>query len=131
MTEHLNNSPLPRVLSDVVSDLVDLIQKEFRLARAELADKLSTKFQAGVWVLAAVALGFVALLAAVQAMIFGIAAGFQIALHWSCLIVAGLLAAFAAGAYALGSQKAKEDLTPERTIYQVKQDIATAKEQLK
>jgi hypothetical protein len=63
-------------------------------------------------------------------MIFGIAAGFQIALHWSCLIVAGLLAAVALGAYALGRQKAKEDLTPERTIYQVKQDIATAKEQL-
>ena len=131
MTEHLKNSALPRVLSDVVSDLVDLIQKEFRLARAELAEKLSTKIQAGIWVFAAGALGLVALLAAVQAMIFGIAAGFDLALHWSCLIVAGLMAAVATGAYALGNQKAKEDFTPERTIYQVKQDIATAKEQLK
>jgi hypothetical protein len=111
--------------------LADLFQKEVRLARAELAEKLSLKIKAGVWMSAAAALGLVVLLVLVQAAIFGIASGFDIALHWSCLIVAALLAAIAAGAFAKGQADAKEELSPTRTIYQVKQDIATAKEQLK
>jgi len=36
-------------LSSVVSDLADLVQKEFQLARTEIGDKLSTKLQASVW----------------------------------------------------------------------------------
>jgi len=48
MADHLKNSALPRALSDVVSDLADLFQKEIRLARAELSEKLSLKIRAGV-----------------------------------------------------------------------------------
>jgi hypothetical protein len=131
MADHLKNSPLPRALSDVVVDLADLFQKEIRLARAELSEKLSLKIQAGVWMSAAAALGLVAVLVLVQAAIFGIASGFGIALHWSCLAVAALLTVIAAAAYAKGRANAKEQLSPTRTIYQVKQDIATVKEQLK
>jgi hypothetical protein len=131
MADHLKNSALPRALSDVVADFADLFQKEIRLARAELAEKLSLKIKAGVWMSAAAALGIVTLLVVVQSAIFGIASGFGIALHWSCLVVAALLAAIAAAAYAKGQADAKEELSPTRTIYQVKQDIATAKEQLK
>jgi len=131
MADHLKNSALPRTLSDVVADFADLFQKEIRLARAELAEKLSLKIMAGVWMSAAAALGIVTLLVVVQSAIFGIASGFGIALHWSCLVVAALLAAIAAAAYAKGQADAKEELSPTRTIYQVKQDIATAKEQLK
>jgi uncharacterized membrane protein YedE/YeeE len=131
MTDNLKNSALPRALSDVVADLADLFQKEIRLARAELSEKLSLKIQAGVWMAAVAALGVVTLLVLVQAAIFGIASAFGIALHWSCLAVAGLLAVMAAAAYSKGRADAKEELSPTRTIYQVKQDIATAKEQLK
>ena len=131
MADHLRNSPLPRALSDVVADLADLFQKEIRLARAELSEKLSLKIRAGVWISAAAALGLLALLVLVQAAIFGIASAFGIALHWSCLAVAALLAITAATAYAKGRTDAKEEIAPTRTIYQVKQDIATAKEQLK
>jgi len=131
MADNLKNSALPRALSHVVADLADLFQKEIRLARAELSEKLSLKIQAGVWMAAAAALGIVTLLVLVQAAIFGIASAFGIALHWSCLAVAGLLAVMAAAAYSKGRADAKEELSPTRTIYQVKQDIATAKEQLK
>lgn len=131
MAEHLRNSPLPRALSEVVSDLADLFQKEIRLARAELSEKLSLKIQAGVWILAAAAFGLFALFVLVQAAIFGIAAGFGIALHWSCLAVGALLAVLAGTTYAKGRADAKEELSPTRTIYQVKQDIATAKEHFK
>jgi len=130
MADHLKNSALPRAVSDVVSDLADLFQKEIRLARAELSEKLSLKVAAGVWISVAAGLGLVAVLVLVEGLVLGIAAGFGIALHWSCLIVAGLFAAVAAAAYAKGHANAQEGLAPTRTIENVKEDIATAKEQL-
>lgn len=130
MPQDLKNTALPRALAAVIGDLVDLIQKELRLARAEFSEKLGSKIRAGLWLSVAGALAFVALLAVVEALIFGLAARFNLAIHWSCLLVAGALAASAALAFVIGREKAKADLTPERTIYQFKQDIAAAKEQL-
>ena len=129
MVEHLKNSALPRAFADVVGDLADLVQKEIHLAKAELSEKLSAKVRAGVWIGVAAGLGLIAALLVIEGIVFGIAT-FGIALHWSCLIVAAVLAAAAAAAYAKGSAGAREELTPTRTIRQVKRDIATAKEQL-
>ena len=64
-----------------------------------------------------------------QAAVFAIAS-YGIALHWSCLIVAGAALAVAAVFYFKGRANAQEELTPNRTIHQIKRDIATAKEQL-
>jgi hypothetical protein len=129
MVEHIKNSALPRVLADVVGDLADLVQKEMRLAKAEISEKVSAKFRAGIWLSVAAGLGLVAALLVIQGIVFGIAT-FGIPLHWSCVIVAAVLAVAGAAAYAKASADAREDLTPTRTIRQVKQDIATAKEQL-
>jgi hypothetical protein len=129
MVEHIKNSALPRVLADVVGDLADLVQKEMRLAKAEISEKVAAKFRAGLWLSVAAALGLVAVLLVIQGIVFGIAT-FGIPLHWSCVIVAAVLAVAGAAAYAKASADAREDLTPTRTIRQVKQDIATAKEQL-
>lgn len=129
MVEHLKHSVLPRVLADVVGDLADLVQKEMRLAKTELSEKLSNKLRAGLWMGIAGGFGLVAFLLIIQGIVFGIAT-FGIALHWSCLIVAAVLAVAAGGFYAKGAADAREELTPNRTIHQVKQDIATAKEQL-
>ena len=43
-------SSLPNAISNVISDLADLLQKEVRLARAELSEKLSITFRAGIWI---------------------------------------------------------------------------------
>lgn len=125
----LRNSTLTRTVSDVVTDLADLFQKELRLAKAELSAKLATKVQAGVWMAAAAVLGLVAALLVVQALVFAIAS-FGIPLHWSCLIVAAVLAAGAAFAFLRGRADAREELMPTRTLAQIKADIATTKEQL-
>jgi apolipoprotein N-acyltransferase len=127
--EQLKTAALPRALSDVVADLADLFQKEMRLARAEISAKISTKVMGGVWMAVAGVLGLVAALVLIEALIFGIAS-FGVALHWSCLIVAAALLAGAAGAFFKGRADAKEDLTPNVTIRQIKQDITAAKEQL-
>ena len=127
--EQLKNSTLPRALSDVLADLGDLFQKEVKLARAELSAKLSTKLQAAVWMSIAGALGLAALLLVAQALVFGIAS-YGIAMHWSCLIVAGVLAVIGLAAFFKGRANAREELTPTRTINQIQQDIRTTKEQL-
>jgi len=125
--ERLRNAALP--LSEVVADLADLFQKEFRLARAEVLAKLSSKLHAGIWMSVAGVLAVVTALVLVEAAIFAIAS-YGIALHWSCLIVAAALGVLAGAFYFKGQADAREELMPTRTIQQVKRDIATAKEQL-
>ncbi|ESX65713.1 hypothetical protein X759_28380 [Mesorhizobium sp. LSHC420B00] len=127
--EQLKNSPLPQALSAVLADVADLFQKELRLAHAELSANVSTKLQAGVWMSAAGVLGVVAALLLVQALVLGIAS-LGMALHWSCLIVAAATAVAAAFAYYRGRADAQKELLPTHSISQIKQDIATTKEQL-
>ena len=130
MAESLKNTALVGAFSDVVGDFADLLQKEMRLAKAELSAKLSAKLRAGVWMSVAALFGIFAALVLIEAAVFGIAA-YGIALHWSCLIVAAVLAVVGAAAYAKGSADAHDEITPTRTLHQIKQDIATAKEQMR
>jgi hypothetical protein len=127
--ERLTNATLPQTLSEVVADLADLLQKEFRLAKAEISAKISTKLNASIWMFTAGMLGLMAGFIVLQAIIFAIAS-YGIAMHWSCLIVAGGVAVLALVAFFIGRADAQEDLTPGRTIHQIKTDISTAREQL-
>jgi hypothetical protein len=127
--EHTKQSRLPRILSAVIGDLADLVQKEVRLARTEIVGKLTTKLQAGIWMVAAGVLGFVMLLLLVESAVLAIAS-LGVALHWSCLIGAAAVALLAGSAFLKGRADAREETTPTRTIHQIKQDISTAREQL-
>ena len=120
---------LPNAFSKVITDLTDLMQKEVRLARAELSEKLSISIRAGVWMSVAAVLAIVAAFLVVQASVLGLAAATGIALHWSSLIVAAVLGATAGAAFAKGNADVPDQLTPDRALNQVKQDIAVAKEQ--
>ena len=122
-------SSLPNAFSKVVTDLADLMQKEMQLARAELSEKLSISIRAGVWMSAAAVLAIASGFLIVQAGVLGLSAVTGIALHWSCLIVAAVLAAAAGAGFSKGRADVPEQLTPDRAINQVKQDIAVAKEQ--
>ena len=122
-------SSLPNAFSKVVTDLADLMQKEMQLARAELSEKLSISIRAGVWMSAAAILAIASGFLIVQASVLGLSAATGVALHWSCLIVAAVLAAAAGAGFSKGRADVPEQLTPDRAINQVKQDIAVAKEQ--
>jgi Putative Actinobacterial Holin-X, holin superfamily III len=122
-------SSLPHAFSKVVTDLADLMQKEMQLARAELSEKLSISIRAGVWMSAAAVLAIASGFLIVQASVLGLSAATGIALHWSCLIVAAVLAAAAGAGFSKGRADVPEQLTPDRAINQVKQDLAVAKEQ--
>jgi hypothetical protein len=106
-----------------------LFQKELRLAKAEISAKIATKLSAGIWMSVAGVLALMAAFIVLQAIIFAIAS-YGISMHWSCLIVAAGLAALAAIAFVKGRADSQEELTPNRTIHQIKRDISTAKEQL-
>ena len=125
------DSVLPQAFSHVLLDLADLVQKELRLARAELSSKLSIKLRAGIWMATAAGLALVVVILLAQALVLWIAAAFAIAMHMSCLIVALCVAAAAAMAYYQGRDDAKEELTPSRTIHQIERDIMMTKEQLR
>ena len=127
--DSLRNSELVHSLTDVLGDLSELVQKEIRLARAEVTEKVSAKLQASIWMLAAGFLGLVAALLVIQAAVFAIAS-FGLALHWASLLVAAIIAAAAAAVFYHGRSLAEEDLLPTRSFRQVTQDIQTAKEQL-
>lgn len=122
-------SSLSNAVSKVITDLADLIQKEMRLVRAELSENLANGIRAGVWILVAGVLAIVAVFLIIQAIVLGLSAATGIALHWSCLIVAAMLAAAAGAAFAKGKADVPGELTPDRAIHQIKQDIAVAKEQ--
>jgi hypothetical protein len=127
--DQLKGAALPRAFAEVLADVVDLIQKEIRLARAEISDRLSTKILGGVWMAAAGVLGFVALLLLLEAIVFGIAS-LGLALHWSCLIVAAAIGVIAAIAFAKGRADLRADVMPRRTMRSVGRDISVAKEHL-
>jgi len=129
-TDRLKNSALPRALSDVVTDVADLFQKELQLARAELGAKLSIKLRAGVWMSTAAGFAVVAVVLLAQALVVWLTT-LGIALHLSCLIIAVVMAAAASLAFYQGHSDAQEELTPRRTIHQIKQDITITKEQLR
>jgi len=127
--ERLRNAALLHAVSDVVADLVDLFQKEMRLARTELTENLARKVNGGIWMSGAGLLGLIALIFIAQATVFGVAS-YGIALHWSCLIVAGILALLAAFCYLRGRLDGRHELTPTRTLHHIKRDLTIAKEQL-
>jgi hypothetical protein len=76
-----------------------------------------------------IAVGLIAVILVAQALVFGIAS-YGIAIHWSCLIVSGILLVVAALFFFKGRADAKGDLMPTQTLRHIKRDISVAKEQL-
>jgi hypothetical protein len=127
----LQSSALSRAITDLFSDLSDFVQKEIRLARAELTHKINIRLYGGVWMAAAGALAVVAAFILLEGIVFAIASA-GLALHWACLLVAAVLAAAAAALFYYGrASVASEDLAPTRSARQFSEAVSTAKEQLR
>jgi O-antigen/teichoic acid export membrane protein len=127
--ESLRDSGLVRAATDLFADLSDLIQKEIRLARAEIVHKLTLGVRGGVWLAVAGVLGFLAVIFVLEGAVFAIASA-GIALHWACFIVAAALLLIAAGAFISGRSQAEAEFAP-RTARQLGATLRTAKEQLR
>ena len=127
MPTDIRHSALSRAVGDVLQDVSDLVQKELRFARAELASNLNTV----VWKIASIAIAavfaIVALLVLAEAAIFSLVdQGMSAPL--ACLLVAAGAVVIAGIAYAASGSRAS--ISPSRTLGHVGADIRTAKEHL-
>jgi hypothetical protein len=129
--EALQDTALPRVVAELFADLSDFVQKEFRLARAEVLHKLSVQLNAGIWLIGAGFLAILAVVLIIEGIVFAIASA-GLALHWSCLVVAAVLAVGAAVMFSYArSRLTAEDLAPTRTARQLSEAMTAAKEHLR
>ena len=127
--ERLKQSNLPETFSQVLGDLADLFRKELRLARAELSSNASAKLRGGIWLALAGIFGLASLALVLGALVAWITS-LDVSLHVAFLIVAAGVGLLAVIAYFAGQKDAQAELTPSRTISQVKRDIEITKEQL-
>ena len=127
--ERLRQSSLPETFSQVLGDLADLFRKELRLARAELSSNASAKLRGGIWLALAGIFGLASLALVLGALVAWITS-LDVSLHVAFLIVAAGVGLLAVIAYFAGQKDAQAELTPSRTISQVKRDIEITKEQL-
>ena len=130
MTAPQMQRSVPEILEDIASNLTQIVQAEFRLAKTELkegAEKVAgpgAALGAGV-VLAFYGLGFL-LLAAVHALSL-VMAGWL-----ATLIVGGVLTVVAGILISAGGMKMKRvNLTPDKTIQTLEEDVQWAKQQIK
>ena len=127
--ERLRQSNLPETFSQVLGDLADLFRKELRLAGAELSSNVSAKLRGGIWFGLAGVFGLASLALVLGALVAWITS-LDVSLHIAFLIVAAGVGLVAVAAYFAGQKDAQAELTPSRTISQVKRDIEITKEQL-
>jgi Putative Actinobacterial Holin-X, holin superfamily III len=118
-------------MTQVASDLAYLVQTEFRLARAEMGEKLSMASNAGAYLGA----GGVIALAGLIVLLFDIAQWITIAglpYQWSLLIVALVTLAVAAVLGIAGVARMRGAASaPKRTIEQIREDYVVAKEHVR
>jgi hypothetical protein len=125
----IRRTALSHAVGTVLQDVSELVQKEFQFGRAELSAKLHTAVRTVVWIAVAGLFGAIALLVLVEAAVFALAdAG--MALHWACLLIGGVLAAIALGAYLVGRPGASGGPSPSQTLQHLTTDVRTAKEHL-
>jgi len=121
---------VPEILEDIASNLTQMVQAEFRLAKTELkegAEKIAgpgATLGAGV-VLAFYGLGFL-LLSAVYALSLVMAG-------WLATLIVGGTHAVSAGILIIagGTKLKRINLTPEKTIRTLEEDVQWAKQQVK
>ena len=123
--------PLTSVVTQVASDLAYLVQTEFRLARAEIGEKLSSMANGGVFI----GVAFVLLLSGLVILLMTIAewlifAG--LASRWSYLLVGGVVVVGGLVFALLGAKRFKaSELVPNRTIRDLTADIQVTKEHVR
>jgi hypothetical protein len=127
--ERFKQSSLPETFSQVLGDLADLFRKELRLAQAELSSNVSSKLRGGIWLALAGVFGVASFALVLGALVAWITS-LDVSLYVAFLIVAAGVGLLAVIAYVAGQKDAQVELTPSRTISQVKRDIEITKEQL-
>jgi uncharacterized membrane protein YqjE len=130
MTAPQMQRSVPEILEDLASNLTELVRAEFRLAKTELKEGAEKVAGPGATLGAGVALAFYGLgfllLAAVYALSLLMAA-------WlATLIVGGVLTVAAGILIGAGGMRLKRvNVTPDKTMRTLEEDVQWAKQQIK
>jgi uncharacterized membrane protein YqjE len=121
---------VPEILEDVVSNLTQIVQAEFRLAKSELKEGAEKAAGPGAMLGAGVALAFYGLGFLLLAGVYALS---LVMASWlATLIVGGVLAVAAGILISAGSTKLKRvNLTPDKTIRTLEEDVQWAKQQIR
>jgi hypothetical protein len=123
--------PITTLFTEVVTELTALVQSEFRLARAELNEKVDRVANSGI----AIGAGAICALAGLFVLLLAIVEWLAVAglpREWGLLLVGGLVAVVGAVLLMRGINNLKGSaLMPQRTVHQVRQDISVAREQVR
>lgn len=121
---------IPELFSDLVEHLSTLFRKELHLAKAEAREKVNQAVGAA----ASIAIGGVVLLGAFLMLLHSAVAWLVILgleVQWSTLVVGVVVALIGYVMLRKGINNLKaSNLTPERTVTQLRNDARTAKEQI-
>ena len=126
-----DNRTIGNLLTDLVGDVVHLFQTEIRLIRVEINERLGKLANGGVLI----AVGAIASLGAMFLLLQAIVSWLAIAGlpdQWGYLLVGLALAGVAAAVLMKGINNLKAtSLVPDRTLEQLRADMATVKEHVK
>ena len=117
------------LLNALLGDMSDLARKEIALAKSEIQQNLMQKISGAVWLGVAGIVFFVALLTLVAGLVFYVES-FDIPMHASAFYVALAVAIVGLVTMMIGRSKMKADMTPTRSMRQMRRDIAIVKEQV-
>jgi uncharacterized membrane protein YqjE len=121
--------PVTSLITSVINEITHLLQTEFRLARAEVSEKVAQLSNGGILLGA----GAVILLPGLTLLGFAIVHWLMIAgltQEWAFTLVALVVLAIGGGLVVAGINALKaSSIVPERTIDQVRADFSIAKEE--
>jgi Putative Actinobacterial Holin-X, holin superfamily III len=122
------NRSLVQLITDAMNEFANLFQTEIRLVRVELSEKLNRFAGSGAMIGAGAVAAIVALILLLQAAVKWLAIA-GLPEEWGLLLLGFLVGVIGIVLLVKGINDAKAtSLLPERTISQVRADIATVKE---
>ena len=129
MRETLKETGFAKLLAEIVEDAGTLFRQELQLAKAEVSRAVDDKVRALIYAIVAALFGLIAVLLFSVALALGLIR-YGIAPHWAFSVVA--LAALAVAAITISVAKSKftRSRLAHRSINQIKQNVAAAKEVL-
>ena len=121
---------IPDILSDLVAQFTRLVQKEGRLARAELSENIGKAATGLGLVIGGAVLLIPAIVVLLDAAVAAITERGHLAPYWSALIVGGVVLTLGLVLLAFGGRRLRpSNMVPTRTMQQLQRDASVAKAQ--
>lgn len=122
---------IPEICTDAAAQFVTLLRNEGRLARAEVSEKVSSATAGLGFIVGGAVLLIPALVILLQALVTELAAR-GVAQPWPAVTVGGAALLLGLVLFFVGTSRLKpSNMVPERTINQLQQDAAAARNQMR